>query len=198
MRLLLFAAFGERSIPPQFTFNNISCEINDGTGMSCENFISQAPSVEKCFADIKFNFDFTNVGLACVNITDIRVVLGPEGRSLLSFDSIHPYHQRQFCVNESWVIPDKRSNVNLCEESVDPWEISIEVFESRDQSVYHEVLFELIPLFNSDNSNTPVSTAYEAPSYRPSTAVSQSPSIDTCRGCTLTSLVSFCKYQRYY
>ena len=50
--------------------------------------------MQKCDADIAFNFTFTNVGLACIEIVNIRVPLGPLGLSLLKFDDIYGYNDR--------------------------------------------------------------------------------------------------------
>ncbi len=152
--------------------------------MDCNDFIEQATSVQKCDADIAFNFTFTNVGLACIEIVNIRVALGPLGLSLLRFDDIYGYNDRQICSNETWVVPDRRLNVNLCKESVDPWEIIIEVDESSGQSLKESFEYELIPF----NNNTASSTM---PSGRPSGA----PSIDVCSDCTLTSQIRGSKCQ---
>ena len=165
--------------------------INDGSNMDCSDFVEQAPSVQKCDADIFFNFTFTNVGLACIEIVNIRVALGPQGSSLLRFDDIYGYNDRKLCFNETWVVPDRRSNVNLCEESVDPWEINIEIYESSGQKFKEAFEYELIPFTKMMTPSTMPSV--QAKSTMPSVRPSGAPSIDVCSDCTLISIISGCE-----
>ena len=169
--------------------------------MDCTDFVEQAPSVQKCDADIAFNFTFTNVGLACIEIVNIRVALGPEGSSLLRFDDIYGYNDRKLCFNETWVVPDRRSNVNLCEESVDPWEIIVEIYESSGQSFKETFEYELIPFTNMIAPSTMPSVrspstmpSVRATSTMPSVIPSGAPSIDVCSDCTLISVIGGCEF----
>ncbi len=158
----------------------ITCEIDDGSGTSCQDFINTVTSINKCNVDIAFKFTFTNRGLACVHVSDILVSLGPIGDELLSFDDIYSYQERELCVGETWTVPDRRRKVKLCKESDTAWDIFIEVKESRGQQKRRRYTFGWIPYLGSS------AVPYPSP-----TAV---PTIDTCQDCTLTGLVSASKY----
>lgn len=114
-----------------------------------------------------------------MEVTDIRVSLGPLGETLLSFDDIYSYQQRQLCVGETWTVPDRRSNINLCEYSINAWDIVIEVDELRGQNVTNSRVHEWTPF---SKSKLPTSAPFIYPS--------SSPSVDTCLDCTLTGVVS--------
>ena len=113
------------------------------------------------------------------------MTLGPFGKSLLIFDDIYSYTERQLCVNETWTVPDRRLNVNLCEASEQPWDIVIEVDEGRGQTSNSTFGYEWIPYSSSKSPS-------ESPAAHPSVA----PSIDTCVDCTLTGVVSGGKSRR--
>ncbi len=162
-----------RSVPFKLDFEStLTCEIDDGSNIPCQDFLLQADSIKQCAANISFNFTFTNIGLACVDVGDIRVSLGPLGEALLSYDDVYTYSDRQLCVNETWTVPDRRFNVKLCEYSVNDWDIGIVIAESRGQSVSNQFIYKWIPY----------SSSFIAPS--------SAPSVDTCGDCTLTGIVS--------
>ena len=178
MVILVTIAFS--SVPFQLEFKNApSCEINDGSGTDCQAFIYEAASIEECYADVRFNFTFTNIGLGCVDVSGVSVTLGPFGKSLLTFDDIYSYKERQLCVNETWTVPDRRLNLNLCEASEHPWDIIIEVNEARGQTSNNTYVYEWVPY-----------SASKFPSASPVVHPSAVPSIDTCADCTLTGVVS--------
>lgn len=162
-----------RSVPFQLDFDpTITCVINDGSDLTCQDFIYQTSSLEQCNADISFNFTFTNVGFACVDISSIHVSLGPVGEALLSFDDVYNYSERELCINETWTIPDQRSNVNLCEYSSSAWSVVFDIIEFRGQHINNTIVYEWIPF----------SSSFVSPSL--------APTIDTCKDCTLTGVVS--------
>ena len=156
-----------------------TCQINDGSGTDCQGFINEAVSIGECFTDVRFNFTFTNIGLGCVDVSGISVTLGPFGKSLLTFEDIYSYAERQLCVNETWTVPDRRLDINLCETSEQPWNIVIEVDEARGQTRNNTFVYEWIPYSSS-----------KSPSASPVIQPSAVPSIDTCTDCTLTGIVS--------
>ena len=159
----------------------ITCEINDGSDTKCQDFINVATSIDQCSADIAFNFTFTNNGLACVNVSDICAQLGPFKVTSLRFDDLYSYQERELCVNETWTVSDRRSNVNLCKQSESAWDVLIEVNESRGQRKRRRYTFEWVPF---------VAAKTLSPSIAPSPLFSASPSIDNCQDCTLTGVFS--------
>ena len=168
------------SFPFQLEFNNMpSCEIDDESGTDCQGFINNAVSIGDCHADVRFNFTFTNIGVGCVDVSGVSVTLGPFGMSLLAFDDVYSYKERQLCVNETWTVPDRRLNLNLCEASEQPWDIIIKVDEGRGQTSNSTFVYGWIPYSSS-----------KFPSASPAIQPSAMPSIDTCTDCTLTGIVS--------
>ena len=177
---MFFLLFIHRSVPFVLGINEeITCVIDDGSGKSCQNFVNEVDSIYECKADIAFTFSFTNRGFACVYISDIRVALGPFGDELLCYDDIYEYNFRWLCPGETWTVPDRRKKVNLCKESDNEWDISIEVKESRGQQNRRRYSFPWSPYTN-------LAVPFPAPTA--------SPTVDTCDDCTLTGLVSASKY----
>ena len=121
---------------------------------------------------------------ACVNIVDIKAELGPLEKVSLSFDDVYNYTERYMCSGEFWTIPDRRESVNLCKNGVDVWDITIDVDEIFGRKENMTIVYDwaLSPTMSPTDGGMPLS----APSDYPSSA----PSIDFCRECTLTGIVS--------
>lgn len=158
--------------------------------MSCQDFISQASNVNSCNANVKFIFTFTNLGLSCNEIMKIKVALGPEGEQNIIFNDIYSYQERSICTNETWIVPDRRNSVDLCEESVDPWEIIVQVDNSRGQRNYHTYVYDWTLL--SRRPSLPPATRM------PSLIPSLSPSIDTCVNCSFTSIITASTFMTFH
>ena len=127
-------------MPFEIMTDSISCEIDDGSGLSCDSFLVAA-TITDCTADIRFNYTFTNIGLGCVDVMAVRSQLGSLGTTLLRFNDVYSYRERELCNNEMWTVPDRRSSVNLCNAMLDEsWCILLEVDElyGRRANATHE------------------------------------------------------------
>lgn len=178
----------DRSFPFEFQLDDINCEINDSSNTTCRDFILAAPSWKRCTANIKFNYTFTSFGVSCIDVKNVNVDLGPEGARSVCFDDICSFQERKLCYHETVTLPDYRSNVDLCEESVEAWEIVIEINGSNGRSANMTALYdwEIVP-----TSSAP--TMSNAPSVPPIPQPSAVPSIDTCASCTFISMITASK-----
>ena len=176
----------------------MTCAINDDLlpkddcNVYLENGGVDLPA-SQCTVDIVFNYTFTNVGLGCFDIVSVKSKLGPldsEGVTV-EFDDVYSYRERQICVHETWTIPDRRSAVNLCNETKDfpTWDIALNVDEFNGRTT------NLASSYNWTLYQSPAPSFIPPPSVSPSTYPSQSPSTDICTDCTLTSILSGGKYK---
>ncbi len=111
---------------------SVECQIDDGSGTRCETFNSGSATGNKCKFDVKFLFKFKNVGLACLDITAVQVNLGPLDTEMIE---VYKYIDKDLCPNESLLVPDKRSSVNLCNEGGgSSWLIRVRIDEYFGQS----------------------------------------------------------------
>jgi hypothetical protein len=166
----------------------MTCEIDDSSGTDCQDFLSRSeiPASRQCNGvDIKFNYTFTNIGIACVNIVDIRTKLGRLGVKTLVFDDVYSYQDRQICANESWTIPDRRSSINLCDLSDDPLDVLIDVNEYNGRMTNLTFVYDWAV---DEKFTFPFQELSNYPSL--STHPSLTPTMDTCEDCTLTGFVS--------
>ena len=112
---------------------SVECQIDDGSGTSCETFTTGSTPGKKCKFDVKFLFKFTNAGLACLDITAVQVNLGPLDTEMID---VYKYTDRNLCPNESLLVPDKRSSVDLCDEGRgSSWLIRVRIDEYFGKSM---------------------------------------------------------------
>ena len=176
MFLLLPSIYCLRLILSELELNEVTCVVDDNLETDCISFIESGISTDQCTVDIKFTYIFQNTGPNCINIASIKAELGPLGTKLLEFSDVYGYLERNICTDDIWTIPDRRSSVNLCEQSytAPTWDISIDVDD-----------------FNGRTTNMESNYTWSiSPSTAPSIQPSMAPTIDTCMNCTLTGIVS--------
>ncbi len=93
----------------------VTCSvIDDGVETDCITFLESGPTtIRQCTVGIKLTYVFTNNGRNCINIANIKAEAGPLGTQALEFDDVYSYQERELCANETWVVPDRRSSINL-------------------------------------------------------------------------------------
>ncbi len=142
-------------------------------GISCATYLESDFEGKKCLVDLDFIFNFTNIGLACQDIMIIKVEIGPLGEKVIKFNDFYNHTERELCVNEEWMVQDKRLLVNVCEiEENSLWPIRTEIEEYFGQS-----------------ANNSLSYKWEAV-----TAPSVSPTEYLCQDCTLAGVISGGKF----
>ncbi len=160
---------------------------------------NSSASPSRCDIDIKLNYSFTNIGLACVDIMSVVAEVGPLGKKMLDFSDIYSFQQREMCKGMSWTIPDRRRITNFCEKALfeKSWDITlkIEEYRGRKENLSSEYIWsQNLP----GSSPTPPSQSSMQPSTYPTAHHSSfptvdpsiAPSIDNCRTCTHTSFLS--------
>ncbi len=173
-----------RLLPFDLGIEQVSCEIDDDSGITCEQFLRAAEDTNECVADVRFNYTFANIGLSCVDIVAIKAELGPLGKVNVAFEDVYSYSERIMCSGEFWTIPDKRESVDLCKDGVDTWDITIDVDEVLGRTENMTIVYDW------SFSPTMAPTDGGQPVIAPSDYPSQAPSLDICRECTLTGIVS--------
>ena len=163
MSFLLF----HRLIKSELEVNNVADE-----------FINSAIFLH---VSIRFNHTFQNTGINCIEIMNIKAELGPLGAKLLEFEDVYSYLDRDICPGDIWTVPDRRSAVNLCEQSYTTpmWDIILDVDDLGGGTT------NMVSNFTWSIS----------PSMAPSIQPSLAPSIDRCTNCTLTAIVSGGKFK---
>jgi len=192
--LLKINKWTKRPLPLQVQFEAATCEINNSLdNEDCQTFTGQTNSTstntisDNCIVDITFNYTFTNVGLFCFEVANVKAKLGPlVGVNNLALNKYYGYGRRKICTNDSWTLSDKRLSVNLCEKTKEysTWEMVLDVYDRTGRSTNTTLGYNWI--FTTEPSIFPST----APSIFPST----SPTFDTCRDCTLTTYMSGGKF----
>ena len=214
--LLFSMHLRHRILPFDLMEDEITCEIDNGSGSDCRVFFSNLTSSysnytsENCTVDLKFNYTFTNVGLACVSIATVSANIAPLGTQQLDFNDIYSFQEREICNGEAWTVPDKRTSVDLCEVSqeLDPsWDIVVDIedFNRRIENITFAYRWNVSPTMSPQPSIAPIdlpsiepsvapyAQPSVAPSSKPSIAASShpssSPTEDLCQDCTLTGYI---------
>ena len=154
--------------------DDVQCIIDDGSQESCESFIARA-TADMCQneVDILFTYTFTNIGLACVRITNVEADFSPFGKAGLTFNDM------DLCEDESMSVDDKRTTTSLCDESY--WDIAIGVSDEKGRT--NSLAYQYILPSSAVPSSTPTTTS------PPTTDIE-----DDCIGdCTLTSMFTASK-----
>ncbi len=164
-----------RSVPFQIDFTtSVECHIDDGSEARCESYkTSGTDNKQQCEFDVKFLFKLTNVGLSCQDIMAIRVDIGPLGREMIAINDVYNYTSRHLCVNETWLVPDRRSTVDLCNIEGKSWPIYIEIDE-----------------YFGKRANSTFNYKWKELGDQPTT----SPTQYACQDCTLTGVISAGKF----
>ncbi len=181
-----------RLLPFELELDSVACEVDNGNSVTdCKDY---APYSGQCIVDIEFNYTFTNIGLACVHIADVKADLASLGLRTVEFNDIYSYQERQMCALESWTIPDRRSSVNFCDLSKYAFDAVIDINESQGRMANLTFFYEwvrestLSPAISSQPSSFP--SLSNEPSLIPTNYPSMTPTVDTCKDCTLTGIIS--------
>ena len=149
--------------------NSIICEINDGSGRECNNYLSAITDRSECIVSIMFKYRLTKIGKGCVDIKDAKASLGPLGIKTLTWEDFHSCGaSRNWCESEDLTIPDRRI-VNLCEETQDPltWDISLDVSDKFDREESFPFTYQWNSFTLPPNVPVPSPVAVPAPVAMP-------------------------------
>ena len=184
-------------LPVELEIDEITCQIDNGfgNGTDCNTYSRYITEPRDCIVDLIFNYTFSNVGLACVDVANIRSKLGPYNSVTVRFNDVYSYQERDICSNETWSIPHRRPYFDICQIVEDSWDIVIDIDDidggtTNLTSTYQWTFTpSMAPSTSILPSLSPSIFPSSLPSLVPSSEQSAAPSIDTCKDCTLTGIV---------
>lgn len=156
--------------------NDVQCTIDSPNEDRCEDYIQKATAA-MCQDNIHINFiyNFTNVGLACVKISNITADLSTLGTRTNFIDNTGDH---LLCMGETFTVTDKRTTSTLCDDFASTWDVVIEVTDNKNRTNKLEYQYE-----SADASTSP--------SLTPTLTHSPSAVVDNdCIDCVLYSSFS--------
>ena len=94
---------------------DVRCVIDDGSEQSCSDYIVNLPvpqTQEDCIVDLKYFYDFTNVGSICNDVDLFSVEIDGEAPKVFTPDLTS--EERDFCPGEELTIPDPVPGYDIC------------------------------------------------------------------------------------
>lgn len=186
-------------LPIELGFDSVMCVVNDENSTDCMTYYRTITASEPCVVDLHLNYTFTNTGLPCVNVAGIKSYVGPLGESLLNFNDIYNYQERELCSGENWTVPETKFAINVCDIFDASWDVMLDIdfFDGRSGNITSMLEWQIAPSAYPSMSSSPSSSPSIHPSMLPSLdptlSPSSAPSIDACNDCTLTGLISASK-----
>ena len=186
-------------LPIELGFDSVLCVVNDENSTDCMTYYRTITPSEPCVVDLYLNYTFINTGLPCVNVAAIKTYVGPMEESLLDFNNIYNYQERELCSGENWTVPETKFAINVCDIMDAAWDVMLDIdfFDGRRANITSMLEWQFAPSAYPSMSSFPSSSPSIYPSTLPSPGPtllpSLAPSIDACTDCTLTGLISASK-----
>ena len=119
--------------------DQVRCIIDDGSNRSCNDYIENlpAPQTEQdCSIDLRFFYDFTNIGTICDDIYLFKT--GIDSQGLESFPPGLTDEERDFCPGEQLTIEEPKPGYDVCSLAGRevPFEVELNNMPASGSSVF--------------------------------------------------------------
>ena len=123
--------------------DEVRCVIDDGSNRSCNEYIANLPAPQTqqdCTVDLRFFYDFTNIGTICDDIYLFKT--GIDGKDLSEFaPAFADDEEKYFCPGEQIIIEEPKPGYDVCSLSGRdvPFDVELNLLPFTGESVFTDL-----------------------------------------------------------